>query len=402
MNLSINLNMYQELKKIDPMKLNNELERIFNTGYNYLYPKNIISHDISSLNQIEIINKLNQLTTSSNSDAVIDKVEQLKSIISKLLGISYTSNKKGEMSENTIEEIIKTRYNNLTYQTTRHIPHSGDAWVLFDSGQKLMVEVKNYTKSVPTNEIIKFNNDMINHNIKWGIFLSINSRIPKCKTLDYKQFIHNNDKYHQIFISNLFTDISRLDLAFTIFEKLYQTIPKKNIFILQAEKQINQQLFLLDEVWQKNYKLRQQFNLMETNIKQTMNNYYTGLREFQFSVEKCLKKTSDNISGIFSKIKDNKKIKQTILEQYRKEKIFIPLSKLIDIFINKDYLIQNKDKSYQIYFHSDHIANLKIVKKKITLSLLKPTLNLFFGSNTPVSNSMNFDIINNFKTNIWT
>ena len=117
--LNINLDNYNQLKKIDSSKLNQELEHIFNTGYKLLYPEEVIKNRLESSNHIEILNKLNQLAENSTSTNLENKVDELKTIISKLLGISYTSTKKGEISEDTIEQIIKSRYGDAIYQKTR-------------------------------------------------------------------------------------------------------------------------------------------------------------------------------------------------------------------------------------------------------------------------------------------
>ena len=44
---------------------------------------------------------------------------------------------------------------------------------------------------VNNNLIIKLQNDMINHHIKWGIFVSFNSGIQGMKEFDFHVFNHN-------------------------------------------------------------------------------------------------------------------------------------------------------------------------------------------------------------------
>ena len=399
--LNININNYKELKKIDNTKLNDEILRIFNTGYKLLYPEEIIHNRIETINHIEIINKLNQLSTNVSSNNIEIKVDELKKVISKLLGISYTSTKKGEISENTIEQIIKSRYGNIIYEKTRHIPHSGDAWLNFESGQKIMLEVKNYTNTVPKDEMIKFKNDMKHHNIYWGLFISINSDIQGHKTLDYKQFIYNNITYHQIFISFLMKDIHRLDIAFSILRNLFNNNEQNVTILNKAKQQISEQLEDLDKIWKKNYILRESFRKMDKNIKNSLDEYYSELREYQFQMELCLKKTTNNINSVFTNIENIKNVKANILEKYNNYKIFIPLTKIIDIYNDDDYIFIENMKNYNLYYKDTNIGTIKIAQKRITLNLINPNLTLYFGADTNRTNDTNIDLIKNFQNNIW-
>ena len=399
--LNINLEKYNQLKKIDSSKLNQELEHIFNTGYKLLYPDEVIKNRLESSNHIEILNKLNQLAENSTSTNLENKVDELKTIISKLLGISYTSTKKGEISEDTIEQIIKSRYGDAIYQRTRHIPHSGDAWISFDSGQKIMVEVKNYTNTVPKDEMIKFNNDMVHHNITWGIFISFNSDIQGHKTLDYKQFIHNNTTYHQVYIAFLMNDIHRLDIAFSILRNLYNNTDKNTTILMKAKQQISEQLQDLDKIWNQNYLLRESFRTMDKNIKKSLDEYYSQLREYQFQMEKCLKKTSKNINQVFDNIKNMENMKKLILEKHSEYKIFLPLTNLIDLFNDENYSIVDNTKCYHLFYKDTNIGSIKIAKKRITLNLNNPSITLYFGSETNNTNNTNLELLKNFQNNIW-
>jgi len=87
----------------------------------------------------------------------------------------------------------------------------------------IMLESKNYINTVNKDEIIKLQNDMINHHIKWGLFLSFNSKIQGMKEIDFEIFNHNNENYHIIFVSNLSNDISKLDFSLSLIRKLLNT-----------------------------------------------------------------------------------------------------------------------------------------------------------------------------------
>ena len=53
--------------------------------------------------------------------------------------------------------------------------HSGDAWIYLPDKEKIMIEAKNYTKTINKDEVEKMEYDMKFNNIKFCLFLSLNA-----------------------------------------------------------------------------------------------------------------------------------------------------------------------------------------------------------------------------------
>ena len=73
---------------------------------------------------------------------------------------------------------------------------------------------------VPKNEVIKMQNDMITHNIHFGIFISLNSNIQGYKEIDIFTFQHNEQIFTILMISTLINDIKKLDLGLSIIRNI--------------------------------------------------------------------------------------------------------------------------------------------------------------------------------------
>jgi hypothetical protein len=106
-----------------------------------------------------------------NLDLIVN-LEFAKSIVNERLGKNAIVLNFGE---NILEELFQQRYGDIQFERKSHIPHSGDAWLYLPDNQIIILESKNYTYTVNKDEIIKLQNDMINHHIKWGLLLSFNS-----------------------------------------------------------------------------------------------------------------------------------------------------------------------------------------------------------------------------------
>jgi hypothetical protein len=141
----------------------------------------------------------------NNKNDLGNKLTNLESSLSKLIGISNNSSKKGEFAEHLLEEIFNKRYGDITFEKTNHIPHSGDAFLTIGDNMKIMLEIKNYQTTVNKDEITKLEYDMIYNNIRWSLMTSFNSSIQGMKELDLHTFTNNNTTYFIIMISNLLT-----------------------------------------------------------------------------------------------------------------------------------------------------------------------------------------------------
>ena len=140
LSLSINLDEYPELKKIQATKnFSNILQTILRLGYNTYF--NSISNNLEYYSvKDDLVNTLN--TT----------IQPLNDLTKSLYGLN-TSTKKGDITEALIEDILIKQFPEYNYDVKRGIAHHADGELTSPSGLKALVEVKNYNNTVPEDEI---------------------------------------------------------------------------------------------------------------------------------------------------------------------------------------------------------------------------------------------------------
>ena len=146
-------------------------------------------------------------------------------------------------------------------------------------------------------------------------FILAVSLIPQIQNSSYL-LDHNNETYSIIMISNLSTDIHKLDLGLQIIRKLMVCSVKTNYNIII--KDINENLLELDKIIQKNYMLRDSYINMEKDIQKSLSVHYNILRDYQYDIEM---KINDIISKIKSTMKHSidlgkKDESEILLEKY--------------------------------------------------------------------------------------
>lgn len=362
MNINININIedFPLLKDIKDEELNNILLKLLKTGYNIHFPVKI--------DNIKIEDNL-----------LYNKINDLESSLNKLIGISSNSQKKGNFAENVLEDIFETRYGDIKFEKKNYTPHSGDAWLYLPDNSIIILESKNYTTTVNKDEIIKLQNDMITNHIKWAILASFNSQIQGMKELDYHTFTHNKETYSILTVSNLSSDIHKLDLILQIIRKLMlcSTTNNYNIII----KDINENLLELDKIIQKNYMLRDSYINMEKDIQKSLSTHYNILRDYQYDIEKKINSIINKMS-----IKEENEIDK-LLKENKDKKIFPILSRLCDIITNKKWTISN-DK---IMNNDVCIGIIKIQIKKIVINIVENDIiiNLNLGNEKEIKKNLN-------------
>jgi len=381
-NLLLNTNDYPLLDQLN----NDQIKKIFSVGYSILYPN--VNINEKSIEYNEIINKIELLNNNMNNNNLGSKLSTLEQSLEKLIGLSTSSAKKGEIAENILENIFNQRYGDINFKNMSQVAHSGDAWLYLPDGKIIMLESKNYTNVVNKDEVIKMQNDMINHHIKWGIFLSFNSNIQGMKDIDFHIFNHNNENYQVLMISNLSNDISRLDLGITLIRKLlnyYNDLEKFPWLVNNIKSELDQ----LNELLEHNYLLRDNFINMEKNIMKDINGFYTILRDYQFTMDSKIKEIISKITLTMDESINFNKIDYTnfINTCMLKEKKLGPIAtKITDIFkkkeiVESDLILKNKNNI---------IGCIKIQTKKISIELSNYDLVLTFniGKEKEINNNL--------------
>jgi len=386
------------LNNFKKKELDKYLLKIFKTGYQIHFPSNDkieqqLEHN-ELLERIETIKE--ELKDQINNSEIGDKINSLETSLTKLIGLSSNSCKKGNFGENVLEEIFSKRYGDIQFERKSNVAHSGDAWLYLPDNKLIMLESKNYTTTVNKDEISKLQSDMINHHIKWGILASFNSSIQGMRELDLHTFNHNNETYFIIMISNLSADIHKLDLGLQIIRKLILTINDLPQFPWVI-KDISQSLNELDQIVQKNYVLRDSYYNMERDVQKSLSNYHVILRDYQYDIEIKIKEIIDKIKETMNTSIIPVKINNTqlIMDKYHDKKILPIIIRLIDILQNKNWVINydNETSDWIIQSKGIEMGKVKIQTKKATINIPSNdlTLNLHLGKDK--ENKQNLEII---------
>jgi hypothetical protein len=385
----LNASEYPHLKMLKKASLDTILKQIFKTGYAIHFPP-----EEYKAQQVE----LNTLVT---------KLDSFESSLSKLIGLSSNSCKKGNFGENVLEEIFNQRYGDIQFERKSNTPHSGDAWLYLPDNKIIMLESKNYTTVINKDEINKLQSDMITHHIKWGVLASFNSNIQGMKELDFHTFLHNSETYGIIMISNLSTDIHKLDLGLQIIRKLIVCVDNLEDFPWVVSD-ITNNLNELNQIIQKNYILRDTFYTMEKDIYKLLDGYHVHLRNYQYEIEMKINEIINKIkSTITASIELNKEPDMQSILQYYQDKKILPLlpliTRLIDIIQQKKWNIEyDLEELYEwkIIDNTDDancLFDIKIQRKKIIITTPDNIMTLVLNLNKDAENHKVFDIIQTFN-----
>lgn len=388
---------YPILNNFKKKELDKYLIKIFKTGYQIHFPSNDkIEQQLEYNELIERIDTIkDELKDEINNSEISNKINSLESSLTKLIGISSNSCKKGNFGENILEELFSKRYGDIQFDRKSNVAHSGDAWLYLPNGKIIMLESKNYTTTINKDEINKLQSDMINHHIKWGILISFNSMIQGMRELDFHTFTHNNETYSIIMISNLSTDIHKLDLGLQIIRKLIINFDNFDEFPWIV-KDITQSLNELNQIVQKNYSLRDGYYSMEREVQKSLSSFHILLRDFQYDIENKIGEIINKIqntmnSSIIVKL-DNL---DDLLNKYQDKKILPILVRLIDIAKSKKwYGHWNEELNELIFKFKDiEVCKVKIQSKKVIINILDNDIILHLHLGKDKENKKNLELI---------
>jgi hypothetical protein len=327
---------FSELNKIKPEMINNYLIEIFKLGYSMKYPTN---EEIDNNNLLKLCSNLSERC---------------------LVNIPTSSQKKGEIGENDLKDIITHKYPYIKYEDTHEINHCGDGILVFPNGERVMLESKKYNSYTTINQgqIDKLKNDMIRNKIYISLLISHHSKIVGINNdFDYIEFNNEHKIYVIICISNFNNNISKLELAIILLSRLINI--KHNKYITSNLKILLDDLFIL--INQHKDKLLKNKDKIDKVIK-NINEVYDDYDNIIISIEKLLIDKCDNY---------NKRILMylDITDFFHDSKYKDSINNLCDLLFQYNCsLIKNK-LGWIISYDNIMIGSINIVRKKPILTI---------------------------------
>ena len=345
LSLSINLDDYPEIKKIQATKnFSNILQTILRLGYNTYF--NSIS------NNLEYYSVKDDLVNTLNST-----IQPLNDLTKSLYGLN-TSTKKGDITEALIEDIIIKQFPEYNYDVKRGIAHHADGELTSPSGLKALVEVKNYNTTVPEDEVDKFKYDLSFRQINYGLFISTKSGIQYQKPFSYEKFEKDGNVYHIVYVSKIFEEQHKVYTGVLLLENIYKFIKKNDVSGL--DKTIMKNLKKIEKVIEEFSLIKNKYLDMESNIKKSLDDYYGVIRDAEYKMKEQFNSIWDSIVD-----DDNKLIKYT-----DKEEIIKSAGKKIQTILDKTLSKFNDSNNYKFIINEDGNINVLYKLKSICVIIM--------------------------------
>jgi len=279
-NYQINLEKYNLLKKINPDYLATIIDDIFDNGYQQ-YVRNFIKNE-----------------------SIVDNTIKGNSITEN----RYSSSTKGQSGENIVNDILLERFQDYNIENTGKIPHSGDFQLTLTNKNKLIIEVKNYNKTVDHNEIDKLKFDMKFNKINYAIFISLNSGIVGRKKFQFESFYHDKNYYYILYVpygmhkimptkkyiiqhngieDSLINLSIKLEFCICVLDNLSSTLIKPNLNHIKYYNLDNYIDYLLTELnlYYDEYMILLQSSLkFDEGIKKLVDNHLQNIKDYEVSI----------------------------------------------------------------------------------------------------------------------
>ena len=170
--------------------------------------------------------------------------EQLRKIVPT---ISIPA-KKGELTEASIFESYQQHFMDDSFEDVSAIGKYADIIASIENSQSpVLIEVKNYKGDVPSSQVDKFWRDIDIRDAKYGIFISMNTKIAKISSCIN---LKNNMERTAIFVVNRDLNDQGHLFAFYVVKKLIEleALKKQDVSSEQVEKKLTKIKDILAEM----------------------------------------------------------------------------------------------------------------------------------------------------------
>jgi hypothetical protein len=243
-----------------------------------------------------IASRMDSIEQRTNSAAGASQQKMLE-MVELFTGKTKTSSTRGEIGETCIEEHLEKVFPNDSIVRTSGQSHEADIQLISSDSANIIIESKNYTSVVQTKEIEKFKSDMKRTNYKFGLFISLNSKITGKKSMEIEQFdggiiLYLSDMgFHMEFITlaiNVLKNIAKLtDSGAT---PIPANIIKDNInYIAKTVQQLPELLTNLT-------KARAVLCAEETNIRASLDNIHSEYIRTESEVKLMIENIQNQIN----------------------------------------------------------------------------------------------------------
>ena len=320
--------------------------------------------------------------------------KEVMDVLNRLTGISNNSSKKGEFAENIIANYITEHYLDCTYEDKANVPHSGDGWLITPNNM-IMIESKNYQTNISVDELHKMERDMLENQINYGIFISLQSNLIGFKTIDFHTFKNKNGEEFFIFIiGRLINNINLIDIAIKFINSLnHKTLI--NFDMNESFSNIKDDISELNKIILLNDNYVMKVSETRKTINKNLCDLEKEIRVYSLKSKIIIDKIIDTLNRNVSETINNSL--SSIFKKYKNHKMFLLLKKIIEnIQINNIVYSLEKANVIIMKIGNEEIGSIKIGKTRINLTFNKyDGINFIFKD---IENNDNFYIMKNVST----
>lgn len=277
-NINVNMRLLSDRTRIWLYNAtSDEIARIVEIGFMVNYESNkesmnmglIMNKTIENVNEIgEIKRMMNELTETKIPNIMTTLMNEKNNGKSSELG------KDGELEA---YNILNNHFDSVIDMHDK--AHNGD-YVVND---KVLIEVKNYTRTVPTKEVEKFKKDLSSTGKLGGVFWSLNVPIANMGDMKHTMHIINGKEIPVIYINTKSKEVITMAIEMILIEiKSKEMI---NITNEKEEQKMNEKLMMKMDI------IKGRMNELEQNMKTiiTLRNMVKKMSEqFTNSIENIL------------------------------------------------------------------------------------------------------------------
>jgi len=192
-------------------------------------------HTSISLSEQNLNTNIEKLKEISSESSLIQK--NINNELTTYIGRHNKSIYKGAQSEEMLSSVLEENYPNAEVINSSTLPKSGDFILKRNNLSTILIENKNYTNSVPYDEITKFHRDIEHNDFCNGIFISQSSTISGKQ--NFQIDFHNNAIL--LYIHKCDYDPIKINTAIQIIDSIYAKINLfKNNNISLTQEMINE------------------------------------------------------------------------------------------------------------------------------------------------------------------
>ena len=159
-----------QLTKIEVIGIDKPLEKISNTISTQMDRISQLVDKSLELNYNHFKSDVN--TYHSQLNTYQDKLTKMTNSFNELSHNIHCSSTKGKIGENMLQNSLIKYFPECLVIDTSKIANQADIHFNFPHQEPIWIEIKTYSKPVPTTEVVKFQKEMQDNKIPFGIFVS--------------------------------------------------------------------------------------------------------------------------------------------------------------------------------------------------------------------------------------